>query len=474
MEHIGDQLKKIGSSTAKAETAPAGRTSNRPGDPNCPICGGVGFIRQDVPVGDPNFGRIQVCACRQTDMLRSVQEQLYRLSNLESFSHMTFETFKTHGRLGIGDQQVASLENARSAAALYAQNLQGWLLINGSYGCGKTHLAAAIANFVVQLGVPTLFLTVPDLLDWLRFAYDAVNVTFEQRFEEIRSVRLLVLDDLGTQNATPWAQEKLFQIINYRYVNRLPMVVTTNLDLNEIDARISSRLKDPDLAKTIPMNAPDYRSPTAENDRMPISTLHLLESCTFSSFSLREHERLPTDERQNLEAVFHAAREFAENPRGWLILTSTNDKGKSYGCGKTHLAAAIGNYRAALGETPLFVVVPDLLDHLRATFSPTSQVSYDRLFEEVRTTPLLILDDLGTQSATPWAREKLYQIFNYRYNARLPMVITMSATPSETDPRIFSRMQDNRLCQVQNILVPAYRGSTGPLGKSRTPRRKTT
>ncbi len=56
------------------------------------------------------------------------------------------------------------------------------------------------------------------------------------------------------------------------------------------------------------------------------------------------------------------------------------------------------------------MVVPDLLDHLRATFSPSSTVSLDRRFEEVRTTPLLILDDLGTQSATPWAREKLYQI----------------------------------------------------------------
>ena len=52
----------------------------------------------------------------------------------------------------------------------------------------------------------TIFLTVPDLLDWLRYSYDSSDTTFEQRFEEIRNVRLLVLDDLGTQNATAWAQ----------------------------------------------------------------------------------------------------------------------------------------------------------------------------------------------------------------------------------------------------------------------------
>ena len=109
----------------------------------------------------------------------------------------------------------------------------------------------------------------------------------------------------------------------------------------------------------------------------------------------------------------------------------------------------------------MFVVVPDLLDHLRATFSPSSTVSYDRLFQEVRTSPLLILDDLGTQSATPWAREKLYQLLNYRYNAELPTVITTSSPLEEIDNRISSRMLDATLCTIHYIDVPPYaRGPT--------------
>jgi len=74
----------------------------------------------------------------------------------------------------------------------------------------------------------------------------------------------------------------------------------------------------------------------------------------------------------------------------------------------------------------------------------------------VRSASLLILDDLGTQSATPWAREKLYQIFNYRYNAKLPTVITTSNDLGEMDPRIRSRMLDSRLCSMHLILAPAY------------------
>ncbi len=106
----------------------------------------------------------------------------------------------------------------------------------------------------------------------------------------------------------------------------------------------------------------------------------------------------------------------------------------------------------------MFVVVPDLLDHLRATFNPNSSVSYDRRFEEVRTAPLLILDDLGTQSATPWAKEKLYQLLNYRYNAELPTVITTSETVDNIDPRLRSRMLDARVCRVLGITVPFYQG----------------
>ena len=78
----------------------------------------------------------------------------------------------------------------------------------GETGCGKTHLAAAIANYAVESGIPTLFITVPDMLDSLRFSYNNPDTTFEQRFEEIRTAPLLILDDFGTENATPWAQEK--------------------------------------------------------------------------------------------------------------------------------------------------------------------------------------------------------------------------------------------------------------------------
>ena len=58
-----------------------------------------------------------------------------------------------------------------------------------------------------------------------------------------------------------------------------------------------------------------------------------------------------------------------------------------------------------------------------------------------------MLDDLGTESATPWAREKLFQLLNFRYNALLPTVITTSSEPKQIDPWLRTRMMDVNRCQ---------------------------
>jgi len=436
------------------------------GDPNCPHCQGLGYLRADVPVGHPDFGKVQVCVCRQGQISKQVHRRLYALSNLHELQHLTFDNFQPRGRIGLTPLKADSLERAYNHAHQFAENPKGWLLLQGPYGSGKTHLAAAIANLTVGLGISTLFITVPDLLDTLRFAYSDPDATFEERFEEIRRAPLLVLDDFGTQNATAWAQEKLFQILNFRYINRLPLVVTTNLGLEEIEGRIRSRLQDPDLVTRVKILATDYRNPADDTGYHELSSLDLMRDRTFLNFNLRRSENLTAEDSQSLEKAFNAARNFAEHPDGWLLLTGP------HGCGKTHLAAAIADYRAELGDPPLFVFIPDLFDHLRATFNPNSAVKYDRRFEEVRSSSLLILDDLGTQSMTPWVQEKLHQLLNYRYNAHLPTVITSSDEIANFDPRLRSRILDTRICTIYGITAPDYHGGGRKRGntKRRRPR----
>jgi DNA replication protein DnaC len=119
----------------------------------------------------------------------------------------------------------------------------------------------------------------------------------------------------------------------------------------------------------------------------------------------------------------------------------------------------------------MFVVVPDFLDYLRAAFNPQSPIPYDRRFDEVKKVPLLIFDDLGTESATPWAKEKLFQLLNFRYSAHLPTVITTSAEPNEIEPWLRTRMFDVDRCQVWALKVSSYRGGADQQAKQQQRRR---
>ncbi len=404
----------------------------------------------DVDVGHPDFGKALPCSCRQQERLQRRLSSLHVLSNLETLGHLTFDTFiwePSH----LAQDKSHNLQRALETCIYFAESPDGWLLLTGVYGCGKTHLAASIANYRLSLGDPVIFMVVPDLLDHLRATYNPhSDVSYDSLFEQVRTTPLLILDDLGTQSSTPWAQEKLFQLLNYRYNARLSTVITSNQRLDEIDPRIRSRLQDPSLVNHFAITAPDFRAGQnpAQSD---LSTLSFHREQQFSNFDAQRDD-LSGEERLNLRNTFAACEKYARTMNGWLVLS-----GRS-GAGKTHLAAAIANYLIAdVKLEVMFVVVPDLLDHLRAAFSPRSNTPYDRRFDQIKRTPCLILDDLGTESATPWAREKLFQLLNYRYNAQLPTVITTSQTAGEIEPWLRTRMFDTTRCQFWAMDVPGFR-----------------
>lgn len=219
----------------------------------CPLCKGAGFLRNDVPFGHPQFGKPVACQCKEQERKRKRRQQLQELSNLGAFATKRFETF---------NPRVPGMQEAFRASLEFAKSPDGWLLLIGPNGCGKTHLAAAIANECLEAGAVVLFATVPDLLDHLRaaFAPDAHEV-YDQLFARMREAEVLVLDDLGTQQSSPWANEKLFQLLNYRYNSGFPTVITANpRGLQATDERIRSRLGDVALVRSLNLDrARDYR-----------------------------------------------------------------------------------------------------------------------------------------------------------------------------------------------------------------------
>jgi len=437
----------------------------------CPICGGTGYILADVPVGHPDFGKALPCRCREAERLQRRLSALHTLSNLDTLARLTFDTFIAEPS-HLPPDKAYNLRRALETCMFFAQSPDGWLLLTGVYGCGKTHLAAAIANARLAMGEAALFMVVPDLLDHLRAAFNPHStITYDNLFEQVRTASLLVLDDLGAQSSTPWAQEKLFQLLNFRYNARLATVITTNQRLEDLDPRIRSRLQDPSIVNHYAIVAPDFRS--GQNPvQSELSTLGFHRDQQFANFDIRRSD-LSGEEQLSLRDVFTVCEDYSREPQGWLALS-----GRS-GSGKTHLAAAIANYVVANSPNDvMFVVVPDLLDHLRAAFSPNANTPYDRRFDEIRRVPCLVLDDLGTESATPWAREKLFQLLNYRYNALLPTVITTSQAANEIEPWLRTRMFDVTRCRFCVLDIPGYRrarptdepGSARPKSRGRRTR----
>ena len=453
MDNLGDILKKL--STTKATNGGSdGARNDRPRDDSeaeevCQLCRDRGWLTPQVPVGHPEFGQVVACQCQEVRTAEERSERLRRYSNLGHLSRLTFDTLDPQGRAEDAESKRL-FSTAFEVAFAFAEAPKGWLLLAGAHGSGKTHLAAAIANTCIEGGRPVFFVSVPDLLDDLRASYAPTSdIAYSDLFQQVKEAPLLVLDGLGAQNATPWAQEKLQQIFNHRAMGDQPTIITTAIGLGDLDPYVASRILNPALCRVLEVRT-DVQDATQQLGRIDPE---MLRRMTFDSFDSRGN-RSSTPQQASLRAALDAARNYARDPDGWLTLFGDT------GVGKTHLAVAIAVERMGEGQRVYFAFVPDLLDHLRSTFTPESRVTYDRVFDQVKNAPLLLLDDLGVESTSEWAREKLNQIIVHRHNARMPTVITSSADLTKSSGPTISRVMDQRFGgQPIRMDAPDYRVS---------------
>lgn len=413
---------------------------------NCSICFDSNWVRVDVPFGHSRWGTIEPCVCWYERNEEQHDHRLKLYSNLNMLKRFTFKTLDFSVKNDSGFD--AEFHKAVEYGKIFAKNPNGWMIISGPTGSGKTHLASAIAHMAYDEGYLPLYLIVPDLLDEVRRSGVANNDdSYLNRNEQISSAPILVLDDMGGYGFTLWGQEKILQILNYRYNMELPTVIVTVSPVENFGERLRSRLTNSSISKVF--NLPGLLINSGGNlGYLPEA---MQKGMTFEKFEVNV-SGASSRQNESLKYAFSAALNYAKTPEGqWMLFTGGT------GVGKTHLVAAVANFRKELGKSVFFTTVAELLDHMRHTFAPNSDINYDELFDLVKNTDLLILDDFGSQGSTAWAQEKLYHLLVHRYNSQLSTMLTMEKDEVIKDPKIASRISDPRFVTVVEIEAPDYR-----------------
>ena len=193
---------------------------------------------------------------------------------------MTFERFETK-IIGLTAEQRASLEFAyRSAQAFATSPPEGWLVLVGPTGVGKTHLAIALAERQLRGGQQVMYFFMSRLVFDLQTLVGTNPARYADLFDRVANAPLLILDNLRRSprihelddgrnrrtlyqrwlGGTPWAEDQLYHIITHRHNHRLPTVITSPEDFTNQPGPFGSLVQDPTISHVVEIDANDYRT----------------------------------------------------------------------------------------------------------------------------------------------------------------------------------------------------------------------
>ncbi len=208
---------------------------------------------------------------REWELMRRdarVASHLHKSGLSKRYRRYTFANFKPY----VSPEAGKALERVEEYLGRWEENKEDGrgLYLCGAVGTGKTHLAVAVLNELIRRKrVPSLFVTVPELLDNLREAYNKPGRDLDEWMDAVQNADFLVLDDLGSERVTDWVRERIFVIVNHRYREALPTVFTSNAGPKDLAQQLGERTASRIIAmcEWIALEGEDYRETAAKERR---------------------------------------------------------------------------------------------------------------------------------------------------------------------------------------------------------------
>ena len=203
---------------------------------NCQLCRGTGWKMVARPDGAGTMAA--PCDCGMEDLASRVVE---RARIPKRYEHCDFESYSTD--VSEVPQHTSSLKAAKLLAEKFVAEFPGsgekGLMWMGPSGVGKTHLAVACLKDLIRRGHQGLFCDYRELLKDIQASYNPGSESTELRIlEPIRTVEVLVVDDLGASKPSAWVLDTIGLVLNARYNARLTTLITTNyLDTGKPDSK---------------------------------------------------------------------------------------------------------------------------------------------------------------------------------------------------------------------------------------------
>lgn len=196
---------------------------------DCPECRDTGYVN----------GRR--CRCYERRVIRALyaQSNLQELLSAENFSTLSYDYYK--------DGDLANFKKAVETSLSFIKNFREEyrnLLFYGEVGTGKTFLSNCIACEMLNQGYSVIYFSASGFFNLLsRYSFDAENKEMLYKtYEDLYNCDLVIVDDLGTELSNAFTNSQFFSFISERLLRKKSMLISTNLNLEEIKARYSERI----------------------------------------------------------------------------------------------------------------------------------------------------------------------------------------------------------------------------------------